>query len=133
MSDENVQIVRRGFEHFEATGELLMENVSADFVWDMSKFEGWPEQQTYHGLKGARAFLREWVSAWDDWQLVVDSYHQVGDKVVTVLRQRGRSKSTGVEVEMTFGMLWTVREGKQTYMEMYADPDEALAAAASQR
>jgi ketosteroid isomerase-like protein len=133
VSDENVEIVRRGFEHFVATGDLLLENVSADFVWDMSKFEGWPEQPTYHGIEGARTFLREWVGAWDDWQLVVDSYHQVGDKVVTVLRQRGRSKSTGVEVVMTFGMVWTVRDGKQTYMEMYADPDEALAAAASQR
>jgi ketosteroid isomerase-like protein len=99
----------------------------------MSKFEGWPEQQTYEGLEGARRFLREWVGAWDDWQLIVDSYRGIGDKVVTILRQRGRSKVTGLEVNMTFAQLFTVRDGKQTYMEMYADPDEALKAAASQR
>jgi hypothetical protein len=31
MSRENVEIVRRGFEHFMATGEFLAENTHPDF------------------------------------------------------------------------------------------------------
>jgi ketosteroid isomerase-like protein len=132
MSEENVDVIRRGFEHFAATGDVHAEITAPDFVWDMSKFHGWPEQQTYEGVDGARQFLRDWVGAWDDWELNVDSYREVGDKVVTIMRQRGRSKSTGLEVDMTFAMVWTVRDGKQAYMEMYADPQDALEAAASQ-
>src|SRR4029453_9731721 len=97
----------RGFEPFRAAGDFIVEGVTPDFVWDMSKFEGWPEQQIYEGIEGARAFLRDWLGAWDDWELVVDSYEQVGDKVVTTLHQRGRSKSTGLQVDMTFAMLWS--------------------------
>jgi len=31
-------------------------------------------------------------------------------------------------VQMAFARVFTLREGKQTRMEMYADPDEALKA-----
>jgi ketosteroid isomerase-like protein len=128
-SSENIEIVRRGYAHFVATGELLQEIVARDFVWDMSKFRGWPERQTYEGLEGAQAFLRDWGDAWDDWQLELDSLHDAGETVVAILRQRGRSKTTGVEVDMTFAQVWTVLDGKQAKMEMYADPAEAMAAA----
>jgi ketosteroid isomerase-like protein len=130
MSEQDVEVVRRGFDAFAATGDFSADVLAEDFVWDMSKFQDWPERQTYEGIEGARGFLKDWVDAWDDWQLEVDSYHDAGDKVVTIMRQRGRSKSTGVEVDMKFAMLWTVRDGKEARMEMYSDPAEALEAAA---
>jgi hypothetical protein len=62
MSQENVEIVRRRYEHFAATGDYLAETHALDFVWDMSKFRDWPEQQTYEGVEGARVFLRDWLT-----------------------------------------------------------------------
>lgn len=129
MSRENVQIVQAGFEHFRITGDFLEELIAPDFVWDMSKFSGWPEQHVYEGINGARSFIAEWSAAWDDWQLDVEGLHDAGDKVVAVVRQRGRSKRTGMPVDMSFAQVFTLREGKQTRMEMYADPDDALTAA----
>jgi len=128
MSQENVEIVRRGYEYFAATGEVRADGTAPDFVWDMSKFRGWPEQQTYEGREGARMFLRDWLEAWDGWELEVEEYHDAGDKVVAIVRQRGRSKTSGLPVDMSFGMIWTIRDGKQARMEMYADPAEALEA-----
>jgi hypothetical protein len=55
MSQENVERLRHGLEHFMATGEFIVQNFHADFVWDMSTFRGWPEQQTYPGLDGGRS------------------------------------------------------------------------------
>ena len=66
MSQENVEVVRRAYEHRHATGEFLEEIIAPDFVWDMSRFSGWPEQQVYEGIEGARTFLRERTSAFDD-------------------------------------------------------------------
>jgi hypothetical protein len=51
MTRENVEVFRRGWKHFRATGDLLSEIVDPDFVWDMSTFRGWPEQQTYQGRR----------------------------------------------------------------------------------
>ncbi len=128
MSQENVETLRRGFEHFLSTGEFLAPIFHPDFVWDMSTFRGWPERQTYAGIEGAREFMAEWLDAWEDWELDVEELLDAGERVVAIVRQRGRSKATGVSVEMHFAQVWAFREGKQVRMEMYADPAEALEA-----
>jgi ketosteroid isomerase-like protein len=128
MSHANVQIVRDGYEAFRARGEFAEQFVTPDFVWDMSKFRGWPEQQVYEGPEGARRFLTDWADAWEDWELEVEELHDAGEKVVAVVHQRGRSKTTGLPVDMCFAQVWTVRDGKEIRMEMYADPAEAIEA-----
>jgi ketosteroid isomerase-like protein len=128
MSEGNVEVVRRGYELFATTGDVSDELATPDFVWDMSNFHGWPEQQLYEGVDGARAFLADWMDAWEDWKLELDSLHDAGDKVVALVRQRGRSKAAGMPVEMYFAQVWTLRDGKQSRMDMYSDPDEALEA-----
>ncbi len=95
----------------------------------MSHFQGWPEQQVYEGTEGAQRFLRDWSSAWDDLQMEIEAFYDAGDRVVTIVRQRARSKASGVPVEMLFAQVWTLRDGIETRMDMYAHPDEALKAA----
>jgi hypothetical protein len=67
MSKENVEIVRDGYAQRAITRRFDAESAGPDFVWDMSNFRGWPEQQTYEGVEGANAFLSEWIGAWDHW------------------------------------------------------------------
>ena len=57
------------------------------------------------------------------------TYIDAGDRVVVIVRQRGRSKPTGVLVEMRFGQVWTTRGGRGIRMQMYASQEEALEAA----
>jgi ketosteroid isomerase-like protein len=122
----NIEVVRRGYEHFAAHGDVLVEIAGPDFVWDMSHFGGWPEQQTYEGVEGTRAFLQAWSDTWDDWRLEVASMHEAGDKVVAIVHQSGRSKTTGLQVEMKFAQVWTVRDGVETRMDMYQDLSAAM-------
>jgi len=129
MSEESFEAGRRRFEEFAATQDFHAENFHPDFVWDMSTYRGWPEQQTYAGVEGARAFLAEWLEAWDDWSLEVEEYVDAGgDRVVVILRQRGRSKASGAPSEMHFGQVWTLKDGLSIRMQMYASPAEALEA-----
>ena len=126
MSTENVELVRRAYEQFRATGQVDAELVAAGFVWDMSHFRGWPEQQVYEGVEGAETFLQEWTSAWEDWELEVDELRDAGEKVVALLRQSASSKATGMPVEMSLAQVWTIRDGKHKRMDMYSDRSEAL-------
>ena len=66
---DNLEMMRRGYEHFVATGQLSEERMDPEFVWDMSTFRNWPERQTYEGIEGTREFLTEWIGAWEDWKL----------------------------------------------------------------
>jgi ketosteroid isomerase-like protein len=130
MSRDNVEVVREGLEVFSATGELRPERFHPEFVWDMSTFRGWPEQQTYDGIEGARKFLADWLEVWDDWEVEAEQVLDAGnDRVVSILRQQGRSKATGVTSEMHFAQVWTFKDGLQIRMEMYASGAEALEAA----
>ena len=124
MSQENVEIIRRGYEHWTATGEPV---VTSDLVWDVSHL-GWPDQQIYVGAKGAKQFMAEWADAWDDWELEVEDCIDAGERVVVIVNQRGRSKVTGIPLDMRFAQVWTLRDGVGIRMQMYASVDEALAA-----
>jgi len=109
MSQENVELVQGGFAHFQEEGDFLEAIIAPDFVWDMSKFSGWPEQQQYTGIEGARRFLRDWTEPFDDWEIEVEAFHDAGEEVVVILRQRGRSKATDMPVEMHLGQVWGER------------------------
>ena len=49
-------------------------------------------------------------------------------KVVVILNQRGRSKATGIPVDMRFAQVWTLRDGQGVRMQLYASVEEALEA-----
>jgi ketosteroid isomerase-like protein len=124
MSQENVEVMRRGYSHFMATGEI---RADADLVWDVSRL-GWPDQQIYAGAEGANQFMTEWADAWDDWEMEAENYLDAGERVVVIVNQRGRSKATGIPVDMRFAQVWSFRDGQAIRMQMYASVDEALEA-----
>ena len=128
MSEENVEVVRRAYSEFLETGTFAREIAASDFVWDMSHYDGWPEQQVYQGVEAAERFMQEWTSAWVDWELQIDELLDAGDKVVALVRQRGRSKLTGISVEVSLAKIWTLLDGKNSRMDMYSDVGDALAA-----
>jgi ketosteroid isomerase-like protein len=124
MSRENVEISRRGYQHFIETGEV---RAHPDLVWDVSRL-GWPEQQIYTGVEEAMRFNAEWAEMWDDWALEPEDFIDAGERVVAIVNQRGRSKATGIPVEMRVAQVWTFRDGQAIRMEMYASVEEALEA-----
>jgi ketosteroid isomerase-like protein len=124
MSRANVEAMRRGYERFAATGEI---GPNPDLVWDVSRL-GWPGQQIYAGAEGANQFLAEWADAWEDWALAAEDYIDAGESVVVIVNQRGRSKATGIPVNMRFAQVWSLRDGLAIRMQMYSSVDEALEA-----
>jgi ketosteroid isomerase-like protein len=126
MSEENVELIRRGVEHWLASGEI---RAHPDFVWDVSRLD-WPDRQVYFGPEGANQFNSEWADAWDDWEVEVEDYLDAGERVVVIFTQRARSKASGIPVDMRFAQVYSsFRDGAALRMEMYSRVDEALEAA----
>ena len=125
MSEENVETIRRGYEHWRATGEI---RAHPDLVWDVSRL-GWPDQQICPGAEGANRFNAEWAAAWDDWEIEVEDYIDGGECVVVIVNQRGRAKATGIPVDMRFAQIWTFRDGQAIRMQMHAKTEEGIEAA----
>jgi ketosteroid isomerase-like protein len=128
VSAENVQLARRSYDHFIGTGDPIWDLWSPDIVWDMSTFRGWPEDPVYQGRDGFERFMRNWLEPFDEWTMEVEDLIGVADRVVAVLRQYGKARG-GTIVDMHFAHVLTFRDGKITRASIYADVDEALAAA----
>ena len=52
----------------------------------------------------------------------------VDDKVVALVRWRGRGKASGAQGEISMAMVWTVRDQAITSIEFYLDRAQALEA-----
>ena len=130
MSRENVDLLRRGFEHVARTGEFFREAAHPDFVWDTTTFssEGMNLRKCV-GVDEANRWLAEWTEPFENWSLDLEEVFDAGDQVVTFIRQHANAKHGGPEVEMRLAQVWTFREGLIARMEMYANRDEALEAA----
>jgi ketosteroid isomerase-like protein len=129
MSEANLELLRRGFEHVGRTGEFLPETVHPNFVWDTTTFRGGMMPTRCVGVDEANEWLARWLEGFENWSLDVEEILEAGEQVVTIVRQRATAKLGGPEVEMRFAQVWTFRDGRATRMEMYADRAEALKAA----
>jgi ketosteroid isomerase-like protein len=129
MSQANLDLLRRGFEHTVRTGEMLPETVHPDFVWDTTTFGAGINLEKCVGLDEANRWLAQWVEGFENWSLDVEEVFDAEDQVVTIVRQHATPRHGGPEVEMRFAQVWTFRDGLVARMEMYAERDEALEAA----
>ena len=121
-----MEILRDAYEWVRVKGTFPAHLATPDFIWDLSRFHGWPDQQVYEGVQGAEDFFADWGSVWDSWEPAVEAMRDAGDKVVAILRVRGRSKMGGAPVEMSMAHVVTFVDGKQTRTDNYSDPHETL-------
>jgi ketosteroid isomerase-like protein len=126
MSADNVELVRDALADVVET-QRASGAAAPGFVWDMTTFEDWPEQNEFHGVDAFNEFLRRWVEPYDEWTLEVEELHEVADdQVVAVLRQRGRLRDSAAQVEMHYGIVYTVQGRQLQRAQVYATPEEAL-------
>ena len=58
----------------------------------------------------------------------VERVIDLGERVVVIVSGTARTRSSGVDVPIRLGYLWTVRDGKAIRFEWFTSPEEALAA-----
>jgi ketosteroid isomerase-like protein len=127
MSQEDVEHMRRGVEHFRRTGEALWEDLHPECEMHDHDI---PDATVYRGHDGWREWRAHWASAWESSTLEPEEYIDAGDgRVVLVARVSARGKGSGVDVERREGIMWTIRDGKTVRIDYFSSPDEALEAA----
>jgi ketosteroid isomerase-like protein len=126
MSQENLAIIKRGFEHYAATGDQLWENYAADVV--VRDHES-PDQAEYAGPDGVRRWLDDWGAAWDEWHVEIEEMLDAGDAVLVLIHHTARGHSSGMEMDSHDGILFTLRDGKVVALDYYTGRERALAAA----
>jgi ketosteroid isomerase-like protein len=129
MSQENVELVRLGAKALaRADLDVARQFLDADFQLDVTRTDLNP--RVYHGFEGLLQLMGDWTSTWDDYEFEVVELVEAGtDRVVGILRERGRMKASDSWVEHVRGIVWTIRAGKILRYEEYPTKQEALEAA----
>jgi ketosteroid isomerase-like protein len=73
--------------------------------------------------------MNEWVRTWErPLTIEAEEFVESGDRILVVIRWRGRGKGSGAAMEAGGGHLWTFREGRAIGYDVYRDPEEARVA-----
>jgi ketosteroid isomerase-like protein len=126
MSEENIELIRRGFEAWNAGDlETLREGYDPRVV--MFHIEGWPEPGP---SVGREAVMRQWEGQRETWD--IDAVEPIGDFIAAgdrvVFRFIWRGKGHGPDLNMEMTGVYTVRKGKILVLEHFLDHAEALEA-----
>jgi ketosteroid isomerase-like protein len=88
-----------------------------------------PDQDTFVGRDGVRAFWTAWTDNFEDFRLEVEELIDAGDDVVLVARISGQGIASGAGVRSNpFAHVARLRNGKIRRWTMYASAREALEA-----
>ena len=127
MSQENVKLIRQGYERWKAKRELNFALIHPEVEWVFIDLEGRPS--TYRGHEGwdewLRAVRESWEDLWWEPQRLIDA----GDQVVAIVTTHVRGRGSGIDLEIPLGNVWTIRDGLLIHFEMFLNPEDALEAA----
>jgi len=133
MSEENVEFVQ-GIVDAHQLGDFATVFAAYDpaIEWRTgdARTAQWSDfEPVYHGHEGVRTFWRTWFAAWETVDFEYEEFIDAGDQVLSILSQRMRGRTSGVELEWnSYAQVWTIRDGKVIRVEFFANRDEALEA-----
>jgi ketosteroid isomerase-like protein len=128
MSQENLEIVRRGYEAF-IRGDLdsALADVHEDFV--ATRVAPMPDVTPYHGPQGLVQIFVDWTADFDEFEMSPEEFIDANaEQVVVRQRQRAVGARSGVPIEAEFWFVNTVRGRKLLRLEIYASKSQALEA-----
>ena len=128
MSQENVEIVQRAFELFNA-GDLpaFFELFDPELTYRNREDE--PDVRLYQGLEDYKGYVASFLEVFDDLRFETHDFIDLGDEVIAGTDLVGRGRSTGAEVRGSYVFLLRLRDGVIVQGREYAAREEALEAA----
>ena len=128
MSQENVEIVRRGHEAFER-GDVaaMLEFVDPEVVSYVAAPLADPAE--YHGAEGLFLMVANWTEGFDDYVQRAEEFIDAGDHVIARVHQSATGSRSGAPVERDFWFFHTVRNDKLVAMGIHDTAQQALEAA----
>ena len=126
MSEENLEVVRRLFDEW-GRGDYSrtdwadpdIEFVSPDLLSGIKR-----------GIDEMASGWREYLSTWDDFEVVGTKFMDVDDKVLVLNEFGGRGKQSGVPIEgMRGATLFTFENGRVVRLAVFGNEQKAFDAA----
>ena len=126
MSQENMEIVRRALQAYNAAGvEAAMCYFAPDVVWYTT--DRWPDGSVYRGHDGMRTVIAAFSENFEDFRWDVHEIRCAQDRVVALADMIGRIKQSEAEVSQRLGFVVSgFRDGTFSEVRAFTDWRSAL-------
>jgi len=130
MSAANVEVVRQGMELFLGGDvEGWRRTIDPHVGWDISMH---PLPDVPNHGRGRDALLTDmlavYMSGWTDYTAEPKEMVDEGDHVVVVVHETAKMRDSGVPLDRDLVQVWTVSEGRVTFLRVFRTKAEALEA-----
>jgi ketosteroid isomerase-like protein len=130
MSGENVEVVRDALDAFGRGGLDAMADYWTEDVEHRAVEGAIDDRGPMHGKAAVRAYAQDWLDNFDNFRSEAVELLDAGeDTVVAVVRISGLAKLSGIETDLTYAALYTIRDGKIARGREYETRRDALEAA----
>jgi ketosteroid isomerase-like protein len=129
VSQETIDLTRRAFDAI-ARGDFgfIQELMAPDVV--IVQPPEVPDAKTYEGRDAAIRSWEDWPQQWEDFRIeLVEVIDVDDDTVISVTRQHGRGRDSGIEMEFDVYFVFHARDELMTRLEMFFSREQALKAA----
>lgn len=144
MSVEDVELVRRAFYPSDTT-DLVSRFADRDALTarlepylhpDFEVLDHELAPPGFESGKGARRYVdiyAEWLSAWASFHVAPVEFHDLGDRVVSIVRMTGATVTHGAEVEQKSAVIFGIEHGLVRSVKFFTHADDACREAGLER
>jgi ketosteroid isomerase-like protein len=130
MSEENVQTVRKVFDAFVRRDvRAALDVMDPDVDLSAPATQALVDRDlSYRGHDGIRTYFEDVAEVWEELEVFLHEYHDVGDDRVLVVghvRARGRD---GLLVDQPAQWGWVIKDGKIVWGRVFTNRNEAFQA-----
>ena len=129
MSQENVEIVRRGYEAFERRDiAAMLGDVHPNLVSHRAPPQ--PDAGTWNGPEGLLQAIAGWIEGFDEFAMTVTEVIDPNDtQVIVRVHQSAVGSQSRAPIEADFWLLHTLSDQKIVRVDFYAREEQAFEAA----
>jgi ketosteroid isomerase-like protein len=127
MSEENAEVVRRVFEHWEA-GDFRGARAMFDDELVTRRLAPLPDPSTWRGHEGLRDALAGWLEIFGEFSVKAEEFIDAGEYIVVRVLEEGRGTGSGTPVAGVFWFVYGLRDRKIVTLDWYTERRQALEA-----
>ena len=127
MSEENVEIVRRGYQAYQR-GDVAAGLEYSDP--EVVVYRAEPDGATFRGPEGLLKAFAEWVEDFDEFSVTAEEFIDANDhQVVVRVHQKAIGAQSGVPIEADYWFVHTLKDSKLIRLDMLPTRTRAFEAA----
>jgi ketosteroid isomerase-like protein len=128
MSQENLDLVRRGFDAYQRRDVQAMCDVAHARCELFTFTVGVVEGQPFRGHAGIADWMAHELEPWDEWRVDVMEVRPVGERVLARATVTGRGQGSSAELTADSGLLFEFQDDRIMRLWSYLNWRDALEA-----